>query len=638
MSAGGVFTLICNDGKADNLILASGMLKQRIKDVVCKRRANGEQDVTPTLADIEKTHVLFMNAHFKPFAAVGFEYNKVRSQAGSPSLGNSATFSIPQFGDFFHDIVARTRLSRCYGVAGSTPAHNGASFPLDTSTVSYNIVDASGVVLVAGDTTAHDTTETYRNFVRYCEYPGDRLFSKVKFEVQGNPLDEYTEMVPVMLRKFCTMPGKKVGCDRLAGQEVALDGYSGLRFAAVTDADSANTPTGITKDSSTQSNQSVCLFNSNTINSNSTLVGQSSISTLNSDTADQFDVSRERKSIVNGAQTPKPVQPPLELWNKLRFWFNEDVHVAVPSVSLPSGNRYISIDFAAQTELTFEEPSIFLEKIDVSTADSHVRTYSPIFQKFGVSDVTIEKMELYINNIFVNSEIHDIYIERIGFSLIRVYRYHSQRCNQESSEDRLLSSLKWPIEYIFMGLRPVWNIKDITSGTGGLVNGGNENKWRDWHRLTRMVDATYEDRTAQAYVLGTGEDHASSGSLQTDRIMPDKYYLPVPTVNSLSLTSHGVKIYDNFGDTFYNQYAPMHFGGANLCTPEDPGAMFINMALFPRMYQPSGHLNISRARETYLGWTTNYVSSVTPVDLFAIAVAINFLLITDGSAILRYTT
>jgi hypothetical protein len=46
--------------------------------------------------DIEKTHVLFMNAHFKPFAAIGYEYNKVRPQSGNIQLGGQAQFSIPQ--------------------------------------------------------------------------------------------------------------------------------------------------------------------------------------------------------------------------------------------------------------------------------------------------------------------------------------------------------------------------------------------------------------------------------------------------------------------------------------------------------------------------------------------------------------
>jgi hypothetical protein len=245
-------------------------------------------------------------------------------------------------------------------------------------------------------------------------------------------------------------------------------------------------------------------------------------------------------------------------------------------------------------------------------------------------------MELYINNIFVNPEVHDIYIKRIGFSLIRVYRQHTQRCNQDSSDEKLLSQLKWPIEYMFVGLRPVWNIKDTTVGTGGIVNGGNQNQWRDWHRLTRMVDATCDEVTLadQPTVVGPVPPLAS----KIGQVSPDQYYLPVPTVDSLSLTSHGIVIFDGFNDTFFNQYMPFHYGGQALVTPDDPGALFVNMALFPRSYQPSGHLNVSRARETYLKWTTSYVSAKTPADLLAVAVAINFLLITDGSAVLRYST
>ena len=47
----------------------------------------------------------FTNAHFKPFVALGYEYNKVNTQAGSVSLGSEVQFSIPQFGDFFNDMV-----------------------------------------------------------------------------------------------------------------------------------------------------------------------------------------------------------------------------------------------------------------------------------------------------------------------------------------------------------------------------------------------------------------------------------------------------------------------------------------------------------------------------------------------------
>jgi hypothetical protein len=643
MSAGAVFKLIANDGKADRMIMATKLLNQRIKDVMCARKRAGKADITPTLVDLERTHILYVNAHFKPFAAIGYEYNKVRPQSGNPSLGGGVTFSIPQFGDFFHDMVCRTRLSQFMGKEGETPLYGTTAFPPDTTIEGvrtyHRIVDASGNLFVdSGD----NSKITYRNFVRYCEYPGNRLFHLVKFDVNGNPLDQYDEMIPTMLEKFCTPPNKRTGHDRLIGQEVPLTGYSGLCSANVTDVDMENTPAGITKSSASQSNQTVGLFAPNAELGAETLLGAKEFTPLNAgpmltESVAQYDVSRKLHRIVNGPKTPKPVQAPLEIWNKLRFWFNDDVRLSIASVSIPFGQRFISIDLNQQALLAYEFPSIYLETTKiVDSTNVRTRTYTPIFQKLGVTDIAIEKMELYINNIFVNPEVHDIYIKRIGFSLIRVYRQHTQRCNQDSSDEKLLSQLKWPIEYMFVGLRPVWNIKDTTVGTGGIVNGGNQNQWRDWHRLTRMVDATCDEGTLAEHPANGVP--APSATSKIGQVIPDQYYLPVPTVDSLSLTSHGIVIFDGFNDTFFNQYMPFHYGGPALVTPDDPGALFVNMALFPRSYQPSGHLNISRARETYLKWTTSYVSAKTPADLLAVAVAINFLLITDGSAVLRYST
>lgn len=642
MSAGAVFKLIANDGKADRMIMATMLLNQRIKDVMCARKRAGKADITPTLIDLERTHILYVNAHFKPFAAIGYEYNKVRPQSGNPTLGGGVTFSIPQFGDFFYDMVCRVRLSQFTGNSGLTPVQGtSAVFPLNNIATNrfYNIVDASGQQIVAGVAANPTASVTYRNYVRYCEFPGNRLFSKVKFDVNGNPLDQYDEIIPVMLEKFCTPPNKRVGFDRLVGQEVPLTGYGGLCNAVVFDADAANTPAGISRAGAGQSNQTVALFNENAAQLGAappltTVLGQTSIAALNAVGGPQVDVSRQLRQIVNGPQTPKPVQAPLEIWNKLRFWFNDDVRLSIASVAIPFGQRYITTEMQNQSVLTYEFPSIYLETIfDDGTVRN--KTYTPIFQKFGVSDVSIEKMELYINNIFVNPEIHDIYIKRIGFSLIRVYRQHNQRCNQESSDEKLLSQLKWPIEYMFVGLRPVWNIKDTTVGTGGVVNGGNQNQWRDWHRMTRFVDATCDNDMLSEAPSGLALP-ATSGSI--GQVIPDQYYLPVPTVDTMTLTSHGIIIFDQFADTFFNQYMPFHYGGPALCTPDDVGALFVNMALFPRSYQPSGHLNISRARETYLKWTTSYVSAKTPADLLVVAVAINFLLVTDGSAVLRYST
>ena len=64
----------------------------------------------------------------------------------------------------------------------------------------------------------------------------------------------------------------------------------------------------------------------------------------------------------------------------------------------------------------------------------------------------------------------------------------------------------------------------------------------------------------------------------------------------------------------------------------------INFCLYPGTYQPSGHINVSRAREFYLQYDSSYVTSSDAAELIVNAVAINFLLISDGSATLRYAT
>jgi len=702
MSSWGAFGLICNDGKIDNLITATKLLNQRIKDIMCARAKAGMADTSPTLVDIERTHILYINAHFKPYAAIGFEYNKVRTQSGSAAFGSGVTFSIPQFGDFFHDMVCRVVLGQVQAASAAVP-----TVPVTAGVTSqfYNLL--SNLPVVAA-------TTTYQNLVRYCEYPGNRLFKNVKFDVNGNPIDQYDTTIPIMLEKFCVPVNKRTGYDRLIGQEVAVEGYKQLSLDVVYDGDAKNTPAGkISSFTLGQSNQTVGLFSTadagqsftnTTLNAAGNAIGAVGaavgIGGLLPTTAQgqffgQYNVSREQVSVVCGPQTPKPIQPPLEIWNKLRFWFNDDVRLSIASVSIPFGQRYISIDLANQNELVYEVASIGYSLIGtavdppvnpyvsvVNNSTSSVAALSiaptqitPYLNQNGLDKTqSISTMELYINNIFVNPEIHDIYIKRIGFSLIRVYRYQTQSVSANADEV-LLSNLKWPIEYMFVGLRPKYNVtapSTSNSTTAATVTTGNPNIWRDWHRLTRMVDAVNADGMANfvggtAYGGTAGATSISAGSFPPGLIaagtngIPQpatsaaiqplgnnlvssfgskaaQYWLPVPTVDTLGLSSHGITVYDGYSDKFFNQYAPFHYGGAALNTPEDVGALFVNLCLFPRSYQPSGHLNISRARETYLRYTSTYIGSNSTADMLVVGVAINFLLITDGSAVLRYST
>ena len=624
----------------------------------------------------------------------------------------------------------------------------------------------------------------------------------MKFDVNGNPLDEYNDIVSIMLQKFTVTPNKEVGYNRLVGQEVPREGYGPINCCPVFDANAANTPAGISAVEATQAEPIGALFpagpqvpnNSCAPNPTGTqqpmaafaaaptgVFGQmaSQIYALNqlspssptqgaAATLLPLDYNRQKLQFVDGPQTPKPIQPPLEIWNKLRFWFNDDVRLSIASVSIPFGQRFITIDLTPQAYLIFEFPGLFLETIidvpgfvvnagatttlpigTVTQCAQRIKSYTPIFQAGNIGELNIERMELYVNNIFVNPEIHDIFIKRIGFSLIRVYRFHIQRVNQSGADEKLLSQLKWPIEYMMVGLRPTWNITNVTASSG-YITGGNVNVWRDWHRLTKMVDVDCDQRqlaeisqfafsanTAQApttpftcVTVPTGSSSVASstpastasvasstpgstvtategtqlgttspntyvqcldatptcgvgaygvttpsaaivtvsavgtltavtgavtgltpvtavttattgsaiscttpttgvitglsnginvnalagtassaspgvGSTATvidssiawacsniGEVVHTSFAIPVHTVDTLTLTAHGITIYDTFNDEFFNAYMPFNYGGPALVTPYDEGALFVNFALFPRSYQPSGHLNI----------------------------------------------
>ena len=60
--------------------------------------------------------------------------------------------------------------------------------------------------------------------MRWCSFPGERLMKKVQFEVNGNPLDEYTSHTYNFYREYCVPPHKRTGWYRCVGQELPWSG------------------------------------------------------------------------------------------------------------------------------------------------------------------------------------------------------------------------------------------------------------------------------------------------------------------------------------------------------------------------------------------------------------------------------
>jgi hypothetical protein len=609
MATGGIFQLITNDGKQDRMLMATALLNKRLLEIERMRARNPQiKDPTPTLVDIERTHILFMNAHFKPFAAIGYEYNKVQVQSGAARLGAEVQFSIPQFGDFFNDMVLHLKLS-------SVTASNSAYW-----------TDPAASPAVGSE------------LLRYVDFLGQRLVKRVRFQVNGNPLDEYDSDVYNMHQKFFVTPNKQVGWNRAVAQEVPMQGY-----------------------------QHACSTEANPGESSGIRLGL---------------------QVFDGPQTPKITQPLVELWVPLIFWFNKDPRLAIPSVSIPYGQRFIDVEFAAANEI--------LQHVGAIPELSNPAT-NPIA---AAQTPTIDVADLYINNIFVNPEIHDIFIKRIGFSLIRVHRRQVIRTTK-ANDNLLLNQMKWPIETMYVGLRPVanvnvqdtkmlnaWHIYAKVDELSAKVCGNED--WlyaaniatntlaAAWDLAlglttfnTRVIPEALSDflgvgASAQVTINQVNSYLSYYGLAQFDPTSFDDpdvptvaevnaawpqlvqgglccevdYYKCSPTMQQIAIEAHGVPLYRDLPASFFNHYIPYTYGGQHIKTPDDCGAYMITFNLYPGSYQPSGHVNVSRAREFYLAFTSvsGTVDTNNPADLVVIGIAINFLLISDGSAVLRYST
>lgn len=613
MVNGGIFQLLTNDGKQDRLILASALLTKRMVQIEQYRKKMQMPDPTPTLVDIEKTHVLFTNAHFKPFVAMAYEYQQIRP-TGTAAFGQSGIqFSIPQFGDFFNDMVLRVTID-----AVTAPNSEYWDDPAESPSIGSELI-------------------------RYVDFPGHRLISKTKMKVNGNNLDEYNTDTVNFHYKFRVQPGKEYGWRSMLGQENPVPAVVGTTASTAS----------------------------------STLMRGSGV--------------RQAVDLLNGPQTPKVQQPALELYYPLLFWFNLDPRLAIPSVCIPYGQRYIEFD-----------------TVDVNRVLQPCHAYDPLRDglsaNLGSLDARINQFQLWINNIFVQPEIHDIYIRRIAFSLIRVNL--TQENAIQSELQQLLSNFKYPIETIYFAYQ----------FTSQINPNNNPNYATDWFIYGQPLHETVElcslansygfsdaiagitpvipeiqaafvpnafgvtiDFAESAISLGyTTAPDAATATLtweQINTILIFNKFVPLvippgtnlstvisgdelissspplnctavttecsPNLSTVKFTAQSIDLYPDTPQKFYNSYLPYIRGGTNIVTPKDCGAYQVTFNLYPGSYQPSGHINVSRSREFYISPIVaegKSFNSNTPGRMIACAVAINFLLISDGSAVLRYGT
>lgn len=390
----------------------------------------------------------------------------------------------------------------------------------------------------------------------------------------------------------------------------------------------------------------------------------------------EFDTFKEYRLIGDGFQTFKQRHEGVELWIPLLFWFR-NVNNSLPNFAIPYGQTNINIDISPITNL-------------VGFAD------------YGgggeYNEVKIDTMELYMNNIFLQPEIVNIFCSKFGFSLIRVHTRHTEILNS-NQKNVLLNQLKWPTETIYIAFKPLVNLTlsqewykssqltlnsvkmpviaknsssvTVVNGTTATTNtvsftyvsgpvltvGVNDYSEYDLV-ITSGAGYVSDNIVSNRYTIISNTGGAFGGVMTISGVWnyttPDtttvfelfkrelaineaQYYKESPTITDLEVVAYGITIYQKTHATFYNSYIPYRFGD-NINTPKDSGWYMINFAFLPGEHQPSGHINLSRSREFYLNYASTYISKDNKVELLVLCTAINFLLVKSGSAILRYST
>jgi hypothetical protein len=204
----------------------------------------------------------------------------------------------------------------------------------------------------------------------------------------------------------------------------------------------------------------------------------------------------------------------------------------------------------------------------------------------------------------------------------------------------------------------------------GLRPSSQKTNLRDWHKFTEVTETTYSVPTVglgsgglvdlsevdydatgvggaadaldfTTVTIATGVAGTSQLRVEFDPVADASSataLVSTKTIDRLTVSAHGINLYNDLPADFFNCYTPYTYGGPHIRTPDDEGVVMIPFNLYPGTYQPSGHVNVSRAREFYIRFISSVIGQATPGELVVIASAVNFLLISDGSAVLRYST
>lgn len=604
----GTFILANNTGSFDRMVMMKDMLAASINTITQQRQAQGYSgaEALPTISDIEQTHTIVPRNSFKPYVPVSSQYLKLTQSAGNLSWGGSITFDIQNMGEFIWDTFLQV-------VTNPLTATAGTNYSFPEPEVAYAEGQPLRVVNGQGQTIGSVTSAatpvwtpgvTTRNYVYFANNLAHALFTQHDFYVSSAPIDNYMQYTDTFYLNARIPQQKRAAYLRCIGQETPIQAYS----------QTVNFPAD----------------------------GSSSLVT------NEYPSARQVITVTNGPQTPQYTQRGLNLIYPYKFDFCESPSNSIPILQIQGARREIKSYFSTADRVVFtQSPYILEQSVVLSGGDGTdekpwaVQTYRYVVD---ITDSTVStanffnSANLYVNNIFIDSLIHDIYTNRVAFNLTRLHL--NFETNITASNQKIqLNTFKWGLEYLFCGMR------DAAMTPSGNVDKGYTpltyaQNWDVYQFVKPAVYTQGQGFTAQVGATGGGGSdpqfaRVSGGAnyiyYYTQQIMQDLQF----TLQTINL----VQSQNGFPAVFYDSYTPFRMGGFQISGADKPGYFMVNFSFAPGAKNPYGYYNISRAREFYAEPNCPLISSgaISSATFVASGIALNFLYVAQGNLNVRFT-
>lgn len=293
----------------------------------------------------------------------------------------------------------------------------------------------------------------------------------------------------------------------------------------------------------------------------------------------------EYRYIAYGPQTYKTNHDVVDLYIPLLFWFCDTPDVCMGNTSLPYGQNFIRIDLADVEEIVAAYPT---------------NEYNPPI---------ISIMDMYVNNIFMDGPIDDLLQRYKKTSMVRLHSI-SKNILTNSNGNVQLGSLRYPIERLYMGAKP-------------LINKDNIEDWYKFYNINEIPIRTpimipNPGVPPPTHILSTGDIvYKSRGE----------------TLTEYTYKAYGNDVFTANISKFANVYLPLQ--SKNLGNG-DTGTHMNSFAINPKSKEITGYFPMSSVDYLYLEYESDTISAINKAELYVCAMTLNFLCIRDGKAYLLY--